>query len=260
VLGARLNTESALKIVKKVLAADFACSESDFDREGVFIYEAREIEGARRFPIRKKALNIATMGKGVVVSCTPDRLEWAKENLSNRSKDEIFSESTTSLIAEYIAADNQIIRSPDLKYICVPGRFLPYSPTEDVKLTALGYEEIKHYFETQEFYYAIGERDNPEKIHEIAVSAVCNGKVAGIAAASEDCDEMYQVGVSVLAEYRNKGIGRAVVGKVTEMIFDMGKLPYYSTWASNIASRRLNISLGYFPAWIELYAMDRGER
>lgn len=254
-----MDTKSAFEIIKKVLAADFACRESDFDKEGVFVYEAKEMPGRRKFPFREKQLNIVTMGDGVVVSCSADRLEWARENLSKLKKDEIFSETATSRIAKYIAADGQVIKSPDLKYICIPARFLPYYTDADVKLAELSFEEIKHYFETQEFHHAIGNRDNPDKMQVIAVSAVCDGKIAGMAAAGADCDEMYQVGVSVLPEYRNRGVGRAVVGRVTEMLFDMGKLPYYSTWTSNIASRRLNISLGYFPAWIELYAMYEGE-
>jgi GNAT superfamily N-acetyltransferase len=255
-----LDTESTLKIVKKVLAADFACDESDFHRDGVFVYEAREIEGARKFPIRKKALNIVTMGKGVVVSCTPDRLEWARENLSNRSKDEIFSESTTSLIAEYIAADNQIIRSPDLKYICVPGRFRPYNAGVDIELTVPGEEEIRQLYEDRKFSNALGFAPNPERPRVVVIGASTGGTIAGVAAAAADCEEMYQVGVDVLPEYQDRGIGKAVVSKVTEAVFSMGKLPYYSTWASNIASRRLAIDIGYFPAWIELYAMDKGER
>ena len=40
-----MDSESAFKIIKKVLAADLACDENDFDREGVFIYLAKELEG-----------------------------------------------------------------------------------------------------------------------------------------------------------------------------------------------------------------------
>ncbi|MFC1920935.1 GNAT family N-acetyltransferase [Chloroflexota bacterium] len=255
-----LNSKSALQTVKKVLAADFACDESDFDKDGVFINQAQEMPGRRKLPFREKQLNIATLGKGVVISCSAERLEWAKENLGKLSKDDIFNTSTMSLISEYISPDNQTVGGTDLKYICIPDRFRPYAPGNDVKLTALDYKEIKQYFETQEFSYAIGKRDNPDHLHQIAVSAVCDGKIAGIGAASEDCEEMYQVGIHVLPEYRDKGIGRALVSKVTEKIFEKGRLSYYSTWASNLASRRLNISLGYFPAWIELYVKDKGER
>jgi len=55
---------AALATVKKVLAADFTCQTEDFDREGVFIYPAREIAGRRRFPFREKFLGAATMGRG----------------------------------------------------------------------------------------------------------------------------------------------------------------------------------------------------
>jgi len=43
------DRESALKVVKKILAADFACEESDFDKEGITFHLSKELEGARRF-------------------------------------------------------------------------------------------------------------------------------------------------------------------------------------------------------------------
>jgi hypothetical protein len=37
----------------------------------------------------------------------------------------------------------------------------------------------------------------------------------------------------------------------------MGKVPYYSTWANNIGSRRLATAVGFRPAWVEIYAKER---
>jgi len=71
------NQESALQVVKKILASDFACAESDFDKAGVTFHLCKEIEGARRFPLPEKFLAVVTMGRGVVVSCSAERLQWA---------------------------------------------------------------------------------------------------------------------------------------------------------------------------------------
>ncbi len=44
------DQKSALNTVKKVLMADFACEERDFDEEGVIIRQAREISGRAAVP------------------------------------------------------------------------------------------------------------------------------------------------------------------------------------------------------------------
>jgi predicted GNAT family acetyltransferase len=67
---------------------------------------------------------------------------------------------------------------------------------------------------------------------------------------------MWQIGVDTLPAYRNRGIGKAMVSAVTEYILNRGIIPYYSTNASNIASGRITDSLGYRPAWVELYSRE----
>ncbi len=84
-----------------------------------------------------------------------------------------------------------------------------------------------------------------------------DGEIVGMAAASADSDEMWQVGIDVVAEYRVGGIGKALVGRLTELLFAKGKLPYYATGMANIPSRKLAMALGYYPAWAEVYARER---
>ena len=113
-----MDSASALQKAKKVLAADLAGDEGDFDREGVFINVAREIEGRRQFTFPNNFLMAATFGTGVVISCSPHRLEWVKTNIAGHTRDDIFNASVISNIEQYVSRDNQTIAGPDLKYIC----------------------------------------------------------------------------------------------------------------------------------------------
>jgi GNAT superfamily N-acetyltransferase len=249
------DQKSALQIVRKVLTADFACEKGDFDEEGVFIRQAREIEGARRFPLPDNFLAVVTMGKGVVICCNAGRLRWAKANLGGLSRDNIFDISTIARLQNYVSRDHQEIRL-ELKFICTRVTFKPYVPGKDIKLYPIEGENLQKFYKNNLFPNALGYADNPERPHMAAVMASCRGETAGVAAATADCDVMWQIGVDILPSYRQRGIAKATVSALTEILLSKGILPYYSTRFFNIASRRAAISLGYFPAWVELYSRD----
>jgi GNAT superfamily N-acetyltransferase len=250
--------KSALQVVKKILTADFACKESDFDKEGITFHLAKEIEGARRFPLPEKSMAVVTMGRGVVVSCSADRLRWARANLKSFAPEELFWARAITRMQTYIARDNQTIMGPDLKYICTKDTFRPYSPGKEIEVSLIRGENIQQLYENNQFPNALGHYHNPLRPRLLACVAKHNGTTVGLAAASADCDSMWQIGIDTIPDYRNRGIGKALVSRLTEALFEADKLPYYSTGTSNIASRRIAISLGYRPAWVEIYSRELG--
>ena len=250
-----INQESALQVVKRILAADFACSESDFDKVGVTFHLCKEIEGARRFPLPEKFLAVVTMGKGVIICCSIGRMRWVKTNLSGLSRGNLFSAYVVSRIQKYIAHDNQNMHL-DLKFICAADTFKPFASGGEIELSLLEGEKLRVLSEDMRFPNALGYAYNPQRPRMVAVAASYRGEMVGIAAAAADCDVMWQIGVDTLPEYRNRGIAKTVVSTLTENLFEKGILPYYSTRIVNIASQRTALSLGYRPAWIELYSRE----
>ncbi len=244
---------SSLNTVKKVLAADFACEESEFEEQGVFIRAAKELPGRRLFPFWEKAFAVASMGRGVVVSCSEARLERARMILGKMSRDDIFGASAVSLMDALVKPDNQHIAGPELKHICAQDIFRPYVPAGDIKITLVeDAKELEQYNESR-FPNSMGYPNNPRRV---AAVARCSGELAGIAGACADSDNMWQIGVDTLPEYRNRGIGKATVSAVTGYVLIQGIIPYYSTVVSNIDSSGICTALGYKPAWVELYARE----
>ena len=92
----------------------------------------------------------------------------------------------------------------------------------------------------------------------LAVGAYDNGRLAGLAGCSADCETMYQIGVDVLPEYRRKGIASAVTSRLAIEITKLGKVPFYCAAWSNIRSVRNAVKSGFRPAWVELTARDEG--
>jgi GNAT superfamily N-acetyltransferase len=245
---------AALNTVKKVLALDFACDEEEFDKEGVFVHRAKALPGRRKFPFREKSLAVATMGRGVVISCSQDRLRWAETALSRLSRDEICSAPAVALMERYVSKDGQNMVGPDLKHICARDIFTPHTAEKEIKIKLVYDARQLEQYDYNQFPDCLGHVNNPNRV---AAVARVDGDIAGMAAATADCATMWQIGVDTLPEFRNRGIGKAAVSVVTEYILKQSVIPYYSTVISNLASRKIATSLGFRPAWVELYSRDK---
>ncbi len=90
----------------------------------------------------------------------------------------------------------------------------------------------------------------------MAAVGYIDGKIVGVAGASNDSETMCNVGIDVLPEYRRLGVATTLTKILTDEIIDCGKVPYYCTAWSNIASKNNAIKSGYRTAWVEMAAVD----
>lgn len=249
---------ATMAVARGVLAADCACDEDAFLAEGVLITPAEQRLGQRPFPRPAKPLLVMSMGRSVVISCHPERIAWLRDILASRARDAIFWASTIVELEYSIARDGQTLIGPQQKFICAPVAFSPALPPDAVTIVTAAGDAVSDLYPHSGFTNALSYRphDNPRP-DVLATVARCAGEIVGIAASSADCDQMWQIGVDVVPMARGAGIGRALVSRLTEEVFRHGRVPYYTTNVSNIRSSALAVSLGYWPAWVELFARDR---
>lgn len=197
------------------------------------------------------------MGSGVAVAAHPDRLELLAANLQHLDRDAVFSAATITLLARYIEHDGQYLRGPELRHSCSREDFRPAAAPDDVTVTLVERADIPDLYQYRGFKHAMSYVMDYVRPDMLATVATLNGDLVGIACAGADSDVLWQIGVDVAETARGRGIGRALVSRLTEGIFDYGRIPYYSTTVANVQSRALASSLGYWPAWTEMYARDR---
>lgn len=253
---ATAEREALLQTIRKVLAANLACHEDNFTKDGTFISVAEIREGRMKFPLREKSLSIVTMGNSVNISCSADRIDWAQKYLGILTREQLFSASTIAQIQHYVERDRQWIAGPVQKYVCSRDDLKPFFVPEEIRVTLVGREDISSLYTHDQFYHALSYQAQSDRPDVLASMAEHQGNVIGIAGASADCEVMWQIGVDILAEYQGRGIGKALVGTLTRALCKRGIIPYYSTTVSNLQSRQLASSLGYWPAWIELYTKE----
>ena len=88
----------------------------------------------------------------------------------------------------------------------------------------------------------------------LGAGAYDRGKLVGLAGCSADCEEMWQIGVDVLPDYRQRGIASSLTSRLAKEILARDKVPFYCSAWSNIRSVRNGVKSGFIPAWVELSA------
>jgi GNAT superfamily N-acetyltransferase len=232
----RLSKTEMLETVRRQLALDLHCDPRDFLRDGVVFCEAKIQEGRRPFDRQTPFLEVTTMGKSTVVSADAELLEKVKPLFAGKSRDEIFE-------APFLWG-HSIFYIPDVKSI----RKLPYPKGLDfgVKEGA----EIEALYNIPCFANAIQYDARHPRPDVLVMYAKKGHEIVGMAGASADCETMWQIGIDVIPQYREKGIAACLVGRLAEMIMERGKVPYYGTASSNIPSQATAARSGFIPAWM----------
>lgn len=88
---------------------------------------------------------------------------------------------------------------------------------------------------------------------EIGIAAYKDGELLGMAGATSDSDRMWQIGINVMPKAEGMGIGSMLVTLLKNEILDLERLPFYGTAMSHIASQKVALKAGFYPAWAELY-------
>lgn len=245
-----------LSVVKAVLAADCACPEDAFLKDSVSVVDWEERPGRRRFPLPSKTLLVVTMGAGVAVASHPERSAWLRKTLQGLERDDVFSASTIAKLAQYVSRDRQELFGPYPKYVCSTESFRPVDAPTDVQISVVEREGMSDLYRHTGFTHALQYQMDDPRPDMVATVATRGGEILGVAGADLSCEAMWELGIDVVDAARGKGIGRALVSTLTETVLDRGRVPHYSAAISNIRSRNVAVSLGYWPAWTELYVKD----
>lgn len=91
-----------------------------------------------------------------------------------------------------------------------------------------------------------------KQLDVLGIGAYDNEKLVGLAACSADCDDMWQIGVDVLPEYRRQGIASSLTSNLAIEILERGNVPFYCCAWSNLKSAKNALRSGFVPAWVEM--------
>ena len=242
-----MTNKEVLNIALNQSAEDIGCSAADFLAEENKIVPFKLGSNAKNYYKLPIGCNFISYGSNIVAAATEETAELVKEYISKFQFYHCFETPNihwlderlkplgmmVCFMAEYYLPDLNILKELSCDYelrILEKGQFDDlYVPSWPNALCS----DRKH-------------------LDMLAVGAYDNGKLVGLAGSSADADQMWQIGVDVLPEYRRKGIASALTSKLAIEILNRGKVPFYCTAWSNIRSVRNAVKSGLIPAWAEM--------
>ena len=238
------------------LACDYCCSADDFLNEKGRVTLSRISNNGRRcFRAEPDFFKAATMGSGTVISAASEMLEFSSDLLKKCSGPELFDQKKIWAINNRLAEYNKVIAVNNIYFLPEsPYRYIPRGGFK-IKLYE-EYEIASELYPVKGFNNALLYSSDKPRRDKLAVCALNGKDIVGIAGASSDSPIMWQIGIDVIPEYRERGIGSELVSALTQAVFMHGAVPYYGTWNGNIASQNTARSAGYYPVWAEMFAFD----
>jgi RimJ/RimL family protein N-acetyltransferase len=243
----------ALELIRRVVAANCACRPEDFLEDGCTIVEAVLRPGRMPFHLGRPHIGLTTFGAGVVVTASAEWIPWARRVVRGLQRDDVFAPACLARIERHVQRSGQPFAGPQHRYVCAEDLWRVVTPPAGVEVESVEAGPWMEPLYDLSFEHALGDRGNTERPDMVAAAARAGDRVVGLAAASADHTDLWQIGVSVLQGHRGAGIGAAVVSACARAVLDAGRVPYYSTHLSNLRSQGAALRCGFVPAWTEAY-------
>ena len=244
-----MTNDEILKIALAQSAEDIGCAPDDFLTDKNVIVPFRMGEKVRKYYKKPITCTLVSYGNNIVAAVTEEvsdlvrqyvgkfefyhcfetpNMHWLNDRLADKGHKICF-------MAEYYLPD---IKRLKILYCDHELRVLEQSDLEDLYIPEWSNALCK----------------DRKHLDVLGVGAYDKDRLIGLAGCSADADEMWQIGVDVLPEYRKRGIASAITSRLAMEIIDRGKVPFYCSAWSNIRSVRNAIKSGFIPAWVEMTA------
>jgi GNAT superfamily N-acetyltransferase len=232
-------------------AIDYGCEPADFLEDGGKVTVSRAHPQARKYPPLPFAFDMTSYGNCIVAQCREDLVPLAEEYIAKY-------DVAHALETPHLQALDDMLAPYHLKTCFMAEYFLP--DAEIMKALPCDYElRVLHPADFGDLYRPEWSNALCEKRKELdvlAVGAYDGEKLVGLAGCSADCQDMWQIGVDVLPEYRRRGIAAAMTSRLALEILARDKVPFYCAAWCNLKSVRNAIKCGFRPAWVTVTARD----
>ncbi|MBQ7915249.1 MAG: GNAT family N-acetyltransferase [Firmicutes bacterium] len=246
-----MTNQDIMQVALEQSAMDCNCQPEDFLKKENVITRSVIHPGARKYLPLPFECDMVTYGSNIVAQTSERVHDAVNIYLEQYDVAHCFETPNLHVLDESLAPFG-------LKVCFMAEYFLP--DVERLKALPCDYElRVLHPEDftplyTDEWSNALCEAR--KELDVLGVGAYDRGRLIGLAGCSADCEEMYQIGVDVLPEYRRQGVAAAITSHLALEVLKLGKVPFYCAAWCNMKSVRNAVKCGFVPAWAELTARD----
>lgn len=244
-----MNTPDYKQELLKLLSLEYNCSPEDFGREENTLTEVKLRDGRRQYD-DEGFFCMVTLGAGTVITANPCLHPFLKEYIKEKKGHWLFE------VPNLLKIEKELNK---FSYTLTQSHHM-FLPSRKVE-TKLDYpirwyfgEDIHQFYGDSRFPNAICEKYLPERPDRMAVVALSDDEIMGMAGCSEDAAGWMQIGIDVLPKFRSKGIGTYLVTLMKNKILEIGAIPFYGVSVANYYSWNIALNSGFRPAWVEIGA------
>ncbi len=247
-----LTNKEIWHIALRQSAIDYGCEPADFLVETGKVTRSRANPAARKYLPLLFRLDMTSYGSCVVAQCSEELEPVAKEYIAKYDVSHAFE-------TPHLQALDDLLEPYNLRVCFMAEYFLP--DVDALKALPCDYElRILHQADFADLYkpeWSDALCEKRKELDVLGVGAYDGDKLVGLAGCSADCEDMWQIGVNVLPEYRRKGIASAMTSRLALEILARGKVPFYCAAWCNLKSVRNALKCGFRPAWVNVTARER---
>ena len=248
-----MNNQDILKIAMAQSAMDLNCTPEDFLAEKPVVVPFCLGVNAKKYYKEPITCNMISYGNHIVAAATDEVKEIVEDYISRFEFFHCFETPNMHWLNDRLLEKGHKVCFMSEYYLPDIERLHPLACNYKLRfLTQADFSELY----LPEWSNALCEER--KHLDVLGVGAYDNGKLIGLAGCSADCEDMWQIGVDVLPEYRRQGIAASLTSHLAVRILEREKVPFYCTAWSNIRSVRNAIKSGFTPAWVEMSVKPAG--
>ncbi|MBR4223560.1 MAG: GNAT family N-acetyltransferase [Oscillospiraceae bacterium] len=242
-----MNNKDMLRIAMEQSAEDIGCKAEDFMRGENVIVPYRPGKNVRKYISQPITCNMVSYGNNIVAAVTDEVSDIVTEYIGRYEFYHCFETPDMNWLDARLAQRGQKVCFMAEYYLLDTGRMPAFSCAYETRILEPG--DFGELYLPQWGNALCKERSH---LDVLGIGAYDKGKLIGLAGCSADCDDMWQIGIDVLPEYRRQGIATALTSELARQIMERGKVPFYCSAWSNIRSVRNAVKSGFIPAWAEM--------
>ncbi len=242
-----MTNKDMLKIALEQSAIDSSCSAEDFLSFDSKVVISKKNENARKYLELPFICDLTSYGNNIVASVSPELKDVVSEYINKFPVEHCFETPNLHALMEKL--------KPFDVNVCFMAEYFLFDIDNAKDLTCDYETKILKATDFENLYIPQWSNALCEKrkhLDVLGMGAYDKDELIGFAACSADGENMWQIGIDVLPNYRNKGIASALTNKLAFEIIKRGKVPFYCCAWSNIKSVRNAIKSGFKPSWVQL--------